>query len=709
MPIAKIQLPDGRVARLEVPEGTTPQQAEAFVFEQMNASQKPAKAGPQDFSQPEAPTKLERFGRGMADVAQGLKQGGLMVKDLVTGSNEADLYTREKTDENALYEKGRKQGATKLSDLVTGKEADPGIDWMRIGGNVAATAPAMLIPGGGSAALGTRVASGAAQGAAASASMFTPEGQSKAEQIGIGALVGGAVPIAVQGLKRAGGSILDKIRPAAPASSQQLTGELTVKLQQQGMDWNKLTQEAQKRLLADAQEALSTGGTLDDAMLANKATIEAIPGVRATKAAITRLPRDWQTEKNLRPIAGVGDEIVRTDQSNAKAMTEYLQQLRAGTGGKAATPIEAGESAVNALQVADKAKARAVGELYDAFRDSGLKDAMVPETKLTESLTKIIDEVGLDNVPAAVQKRLQDFGFLGGTRTRYLTVQEADTFNRLLNANNPGHGAASNAIGKLKGALNESLIETPGGGELLTKAREAAASRFRDAEASKGVTAALDGVSPDTFMQKFVLNVPIKDFRATMGELGKTPLGKQAVNDMKGTIIDGLMMKATNSTSLDDLAFKAANNNLAFSGKVFAKNLDAIPPEKLHQIFTPVEVESLRALQKASKLLTEEVPFSDVNYSKTAGALANLLQKVGNTPMLNKVLSPILGTVELGANWVKTDEGRRQVAEALIASAARKGAGKAVPVLPAERFAPAPAAVIQQGVERQGNSQSPSQ
>lgn len=633
-----------------------------------------------------APSKLERFGRGFADITQGVKQGALMVKDLVTGGDEANVYTADKSEELARYEGNR--------------GPDAGMDLMRLGGNVAATLPiSMLVPGSAAPALGTRMASGAAQGALASGAMFTPEGHSKGEQIAIGTLVGGAVPAAVEGVKRGATGILDRIRPPAQGL-QQLQSEVTIALQKQGMDWNKLTAEAQKRLLADAKTALETGGTLDDIALANKASIESIPGAKATKASVTRAPRDWQTEKNLRGIQGVGDEIVSREQGNAKAMTEYLQQLRAQTGAKATTSTEAGESAVNAVRVADNAKEKAVGELYGAYRDSGQGKLTVPETRLTEKLTGILEEIGQENIPPAVQTRLKEFGFLGGQRARYLTVDEADKFNRLLNANNPGHGASSKVIGQLKGALNESLLETPGGGEMLTKAREAAAQRFAEQRASSGITAAVDDVAPDKFVQRFVLGADARDLRGTMAELKKTNLGQQAIKDIKGTVLDTLLMKATNSTSVDDVVFKSGNNAVQFSGKSFAKALDGIAPEKLHQLFSPTEVQALRQLQKASKLLTEEVPFSDVNYSKTTAALANLLLKVGNTPLLGKLASPILGTAKLGLDWIENAEARKQVAEALIASAAKAGPGKRLPVSGVERFLPAPAAAAVLEAER---------
>jgi hypothetical protein len=677
MPIARVETPDGRVMRLEVPEGTTPLQVEAFVFEQMNASKpatKPAPA-PQDFAQPEKPNALVRLGRGMSDVTQGAKQGALMIKDWFTDGDEAVAYTREKDAENALYERGR------------GKDA--GMDWMRLGGNVVTTLPAAFVPGGAAASLATRMLSGAAGGAGASGVMYTPEGESKAGQIATGAALGAAAPAVVQGVRTGASRMLDRFLPGLrgidAGSAGRIAGQLEIRLEQQGVNWNNLTQQVKDSLVDDAQRTLTAGGSLDDVMLANRATIEAV-GARPTRASVTRAPRDWQTEKNLRGIQGVGDDIVGREQTNAAAMQDYLQRLRSGTGGRTSGALETGESAVTALRTADKAKQNAVSELYDAFRDSGLKDAAVPETKLTEALTKIIDEIGLDNVPTAVQKRLQDFGFLGGKRTRMLTVQEADTFNRLLNANNPGNGPAALTIGRLKGALNESLLETPGGGELLTRAREAAAQRFAEQRASAGITAAIDDVHPDRFVQKFIVGAPARDMKATLKELAKTQGGQQAVRDVKGHVVDSLLMKATGATNLDDVGGRA------FSGKRFSDMLDSIEPEKLHSLFSPSEMEALRTLQRASKLLTEEVPFSDVNHSKTTAALANLLQKIGNTPLLGQLASPIIGTAKIGMDWVKDANARKQVAEILVGSAGTAGKRLALPPGRFEYAAPAAAA-----------------
>lgn len=63
MPIAKIQMPDGRIARFEVPEGTTPQQVESF------ATQSFGQSGAEPVAPPKPDAVLSAAGGGNAGLA----------------------------------------------------------------------------------------------------------------------------------------------------------------------------------------------------------------------------------------------------------------------------------------------------------------------------------------------------------------------------------------------------------------------------------------------------------------------------------------------------------------------------------------------------------------------------------------------------------------------------------------------------------------
>jgi hypothetical protein len=90
-----------------------------------------------------------------------------------------------------------------------------------------------------------------------------------------------------------------------------------------------------------------------------------------------------------------------------------------------------------------------------------------------------------------------------------------------------------------------------------------------------------------------------------------------------------------------------------------------------------------------------------VNHSKTTAALANVILKLGNTPLLGQLVSPIIGTAKIGMDWVNNANLRKQVAEALVASAGKEGAAKRLPVYAAERFLPAAGAgAAQEGVRQ---------
>lgn len=668
MPIARVQMPDGGIARLDVPEGTTPQQIEAFVFEQYHGKPKATPtAFEADAARAEKPSALARVGRGFADVTEGLKQGALMA-----GGDDAGAYTKARTEELNAYERGR------------GKDA--GVDWMRLGGNVAATLPTMAIPGGGASSIVTRILSGAGQGAVASGSMFTPEGESKAGQIATGAAFGGAVPVAARAVKSAGGAVFDRLM-GTPATGN-VTGELTMKLQQQGIDFGKLTADVRQSLVADAERALAAGGTLDDAMLANKALIESV-GAKPTRASVTRNPKDWQTEKNLRGVTGVGEPIATREAANATALTDYLGRLKAQTGARAGTPLEAGESTISALKASDATTKAGVDTAYAKARDHLGRAAPMDANSFSTAANLALDEGMLGHyLPGEVRNILNDVT-AGKIPFNVNTAVQIDSTLAAAQRSAGARSPQALAIGKVRDALNAAGIADNVGVEAkgaFDTARGLAKDRFKTIEGAPGLQAAIDDVSPDRFVKKFILDADARDLRATLGQL-KGPEGKQAVADIKGHLFDTLMLKATGATSLDDVAGKP------FSGRNFSKALDGIAPEKLHLLFSPNELESLRTLQKASKLLTEEVPYSDVNHSKTAAALANLLAKIGSTPIIGKLIAPIIGTGKIGADWVKNANERKAVAEALLGSAGKAGQ-KVAPLPGMERLLPAPAAAV---------------
>lgn len=670
MPIARVQLPDGRIARLDVPEGTTPQQVESFVLESHKGFKAPD-ALDQAAIDNAKPTALERFGRGFADIAQGVKQAGTYLGEKaasvalgepeINPNSAGSEYTREKTAEAQAYERNRGEG----------------VDWMRLAGNILGTAPLAAV-GGGATSLGARSAVGAVQGATSTGLMFTPEDESRLQNMLVGAGFGATVPVVVQGLKSAAGVAGDKLAAFRsgfdlnnPALRQSLSQDLATALQSKGVDWNGLTQQVKDGLIQEAAGALKVGGKLDPEALARKATIEAVGG-KPTVASVTRNPRAWQTEKNLRGVAGVGEQIVERDQQNAAALTDFLQRARAATGGKASTPLEAGRSVAGTLAKKAEETGDEVTALYNSARGAFGAQADLPKGNLAGKVIEVLNDYE-DVIPGPIKKRLADFGldrFDATNGARAFTVEEGDKLLKLINARYASADKATRAgLDGLRAALKESVLSMAEQGNKAAAgfgtAWKAASGRFAELREPTVANIIEGKVAPDDILKRYVLNGKADELSGLKRVLLKgTPeqvaRGEQAFADLRGSVLDNLILKATGATNLDDVSGRA------FSGRNFSKALDAIDPEKLHTLFSPDEIGQLRTLQKASKYLAEEVPFSDVNHSKTAAALANLMLKIGNTPLLGKIAHPVIGLYGAGSKWMEDANARKAVAEALL-------------------------------------------
>lgn len=227
MPIARVQLPDGRVGRFEVPEGTTAEQATQLAtqhFQQMQQStEQPAQQSIEQSTQ--QPTQ-QPVSAGRTALEQGLQGAtfgfadeasnriGAGIASLVTGEpyknllNEAQQQSQQRLTQQVEQRPGLSLASNVAGGLATGAAGAS----TKLGGLVSAG----LRSGG----LGAQVAKGALAGAA-SGGLYgagsAAEGErlkGAAEGAAIGGAIGGAVPAAGAAASAVKSAVIPKIDEA---------------------------------------------------------------------------------------------------------------------------------------------------------------------------------------------------------------------------------------------------------------------------------------------------------------------------------------------------------------------------------------------------------------------------------------------------------------------------------------------------------------
>lgn len=320
-------------------------------------------------------------GRGMNDVGQGLKQMGLQIaegyenapawkKALLAMTNpglalnasmtskqqekgalpSSEKYTADVQDELASYEPLRED-----SPYLTGTG--------RIAGNILA-AP---VPSGTASTLLGKVGLAALSGGAQGAAQFVPEGGSRLENTALGASVGAAIPVFLQGGELAIGAVqgfADKLKSLLPP----------------------MTVEAREAIAAKVLRDVAA----DPAKLAQAgANTQLVPGTQQSLAEATDdvgISGLQQTLRNMSP--DFNNKLFAQAQGNNAARVEAIKSAFGGASESAAQKAELARDAATAPL------------LKSSYKGAGVD---------TKPVIKIIDDIiekrkGRPAVQAAVQK-----------------------------------------------------------------------------------------------------------------------------------------------------------------------------------------------------------------------------------------------------------------------------------------------------------------
>jgi hypothetical protein len=387
MPIARFQMPDGRVARFEVPEGTTPEQAQSLMAAQMGQEGQEGPATPPERSfmsdvKQGAGNLLAGAVRGAGSIGatilapvdaaaralnggKAMSIGGIDIvgQDRRTGMDEG-LREMGAEPDSLMFKGGKLAGEIAgtagaggvlantarfvAPSLAAAPRAAQFLNAVRTGG-MSTGAPAATTMAGKAASLGTRTAAGATAGAAA-AELVNPD------EVGTGAMVGAALPGAVGVAGNVGGYIGRNAKAIL----------------------QPFTQKGQERIAGDILNRFADGGPT--AVNAG----EIVPGSMPTLAEATGnagLAGLQRTARDLRPNA-----FVEREAGQAAARSTALDNI-------------AGDAAQ--LEFYKASRGQAAHELYDAALNRAPE---APTSYVKGQITQLLKRPSIDAASRVAQK-----------------------------------------------------------------------------------------------------------------------------------------------------------------------------------------------------------------------------------------------------------------------------------------------------------------
>lgn len=626
----RITGPDGASYEITAPDGATQEQVLSFAQSQWAAQPKePPKATPAQRVVASLPGRIVQGGQDILDAgaqylpwALGAATGGFGLAPNPVSKfffDESDKVSRGITEREKVYQAAR---------AATGQE---GFDGGRMLGNAGGQALITMAAGGSNLPTTTlgRAGFGAAMGGASAAATpvvgATSEtlGGEKGAQAAIGAALGAvATPIAGKAFDVLGDTIdkighffADKFGKSAQVSQTQVLERLRFDLAREKINFDEFPEAIRQRVARDVAEALRTGQKIDGAALLRKLDIEALGGV-PTLGTITRDPSQWTREFNLRGVEGAGESLMNAANTNRQAMGDVFKGLGSQTADDA---YGAATKLSDLLRQYDAPVKGAVDATYRAARDESGRYAAMNVPQFSKLANDALDEGQLGAFLPAEARTILNRVSLGeiplnvNTYTQIRSVLQGKAADMMRQGDRQG----ALAVGKIVQALDATDIDSAAGEaakQSFDLARKAAAFRFGKQDAVPALKAVINGdFDADKFVSKYVLNAGTDD----LGELAKV-LPAEGRNIVRAQI----------AKRLEDAAFGTnVTGDAAMATERYAKALGGFGKRKLAHFFDPQEIEQMYRVARVGGYLSKPPAGAAPNYSGTASALANLLQR----------------------------------------------------------------------------------
>ena len=624
-------MPDGRVAKVEVPEGTTPEQVMAYVQEQV------AKADGAE--QPEG---------GL------LRSAGLAARAGIEGAGELVgvfsnplAYAQEKiTGEPVMT--GGQLGAYASDKLglpspetfseMTSSEA---IKWMTPVGATARGASAVAKGGSKIAetlarAPGSQLAGAATGGVASEYAKQSGGGGAAQFSAGLaGGFTGAAAPSIAKSIHNGLSSIVTSLR-GTQADIKQINAALNEMLTANGIKVGDIGGSVRAELIREMKTAINTGGEVNPAVVRRLAD-HGLVGTTPTRGTTTLDPVQITQEKNLAKIGATSQDenlqsLSRTQRANDMRLTENLNEMGASTQ-RGAYPT--GVAIKESLKGIDAPRKEAVDAAYKMVRDSQGRYANIDVPAFSTMANNALDEKMLgSSLPESARSLLNKVSS-GETPLNVNTMAQLDSTLSGL-ARDAGYGSQpALAIQQVRNALWEAPIESIAGQravQLYHRARTMARERFKLIEGNPAMEAALNDIAPDKFVQKFIIGsgekANVRDVRALVKDLRTVPETFQAARE---NILYYMKQKAL-SMAEDELG--------NFSPAAYRRAIESIGKEKLALVFSKSERKRLYAVGRVAGYEKFQPSGSAVNNSNTTAALAGFTERIVKSSAIAKI--PVL-------------------------------------------------------------------